>query len=198
MPFERCEQNHKNHESDRRNCSCDAISTLPDVIHRDLKPDNILLDWDWEVRIAEFGHSTSLDDPDIQSLTDPDEKTLWPSVDDHYLAPECSDDRYFPESDVFLFRLILSELLVGQPAFSKSLTRDQIAVRVAVKDKRPLIPDSVIPDVQKLITACWASEPEERPSFEEIVERLVDMRFKMMANVNSMKISVFVKRIEKK
>jgi hypothetical protein len=65
-----------------------------------------------------------------------------------------------------------------------------------VKDKRPLIHEFVIPDAPKFITACWESEREERPSFAEIVEWLVDMRFKVMANVNSMKISASVKRIE--
>jgi serine/threonine protein kinase len=114
MTFERCKQNH---ESDRQNCSCDAISPPPGVIHRDLKLNNIFWDWDWNVRIAEFGDSTSPDNPDIQFLTDPDEEPSWPSLDASYLAAECSDDRYFPESDVLLFGLILNEFLVGQSVF---------------------------------------------------------------------------------
>jgi aurora kinase len=166
------------------------------VIHRDLKPDKILLDWDWIVRIADFGHSTSPENPEIPSHIDPDSPRCWPSFDCHYLAPESYDNRYYPESDVFSFALILYELLVGQPAFSKDLTIYQIAFKVVIKRERPDIPKFVLPNTRELIEDCWATDPGDWPSFEEIVERLVKMKFKLMSNVNSHKISEFVKKIE--
>jgi hypothetical protein len=59
-----------------------------------------------------------------------------------------------------------------------------------------VIPKSVLPATQELITDCWAKEPGYRLSFEEIVERLKQMKFKVMANVNPQKILAFVKEIE--
>jgi hypothetical protein len=73
------------------------------------------------VRIADFGHSIS----PAQSMN-PSKFRVWPSVDFRYLAPECYDEKSYPESDGFSFVLILHELLVGQPAFGKNLTTNPL------------------------------------------------------------------------
>jgi serine/threonine protein kinase len=159
------------------------------IIHRDLKPDNILLDWDWNVRIADFGHS-------IRSNERRPTGGIWPSVDFSNLAPECYGDCCLPESDVFSFGLILYELLSGKPVFEKDRSKENIAAAVFVNDERPEIPEFVIPAAQKLITECWAIDPDDRPSFEDIVCRLAEMEYKLMANVNSRKLAQFVRNFE--
>jgi serine/threonine protein kinase len=121
----------------------------------------------------------------------------WPSVDFRYLAPECYDNRYYPESDIFSFGLILYELVTGEPAFKKDLDREFIAAQVAVHDYRPEIPNSVLPGTRKLIEDCWEVEPEDRLSFEEIVEQLMKMNYKVVTKVSSWKLGRFVKKIEK-
>jgi hypothetical protein len=161
------------------------------VIHRDLKPENILLDWDWKVQIADFGHSASSDNPIHLNEID-----QWPSVDSYFVAPECYEKCCLPASDVFSFGVILFELVTGQPAFQKSLTRYQITHKVVIDKERPEIPDFIVPAVQKLITDCWATKPDDRPSFEEIVDRLEEMKFKVFENVNSAKLSRFLKKMK--
>jgi serine/threonine protein kinase len=166
------------------------------IIHRDLKPDNILLDWDWNVRIADFGQSISLNNPEIPSSSNPADPQNWPSIDSRYLAPECYGNEYFPASDVFSFGLIVFELVTGQTAFSRELTKYQIGFKVVVKDERPEIPKFVIPAVRNLIMDCWATEPDDRPSFEEIVDQLMEMKFKIIPGVNPSKLFQFYKNIE--
>jgi serine/threonine protein kinase len=159
------------------------------VIHRDLNPQNILLGWDWSVRIADFGRSISSEAPDgpVES---------WPPVDSRYLAPECYDGHFLPASDVFAFGLFLFEILTGRSAFRESLSLLQIAFMIAVENGRPVIPESVLPGVRELMEDCWAVEPDDRPTFEQIVDRLKEMNFKVMADVNSLKLASFMKIIE--
>jgi serine/threonine protein kinase len=166
------------------------------VIHRDLRPDNILLDWDWNVRLCDFGHSLSPGEPYFASLPDPHMKDRWAYVESHYLAPECYDNRYSLESDVFSFALILYELVVGKSPFSKSLKQQAVTKLLIMDDARPDIPDFVLPEVAKLIRDCWATDPDDRPSFNQILRRLERMNFKLTANVNSSKLSEFVKKVK--
>jgi hypothetical protein len=63
-------------------------------------------------------------------------------------------------------------------------------------DKWPTIPQFVLPASRELITDCWDKDPGHRLSFDETVERLKEMKFKLIPGVNSSKISDFVKRIE--
>jgi serine/threonine protein kinase len=127
-------------------------------IHCDLKPDNILLDWDWNVRIADFGQSISLTNPEIPSLIHPNKIDGVALIDSYYLTPECYNNLYSQMSDVFSFGLILYELLTDQPAFSKELKLLEIAFIVNVKHKLPDIPEFVLPSVRELIKECWAQK----------------------------------------
>jgi serine/threonine protein kinase len=105
------------------------------VIHRNLSPHNILLDWNWKVRISDFGHS----------IPDSNPSKRQESFSSPYFAPECYSNKFSRASDVFSFGLILFELLSGQPAFSKDMTPLQIMCAVVVNDERPEIPKFVIP-----------------------------------------------------
>jgi TPR repeat protein len=159
------------------------------VIHRDLTPDKVLLDWDWNVRIADFGHSGSQTVPYNASQNEAFEKD--PSRDWRYTAPECFVNDPCFKSDVFSFGMILYELLVGIAVFPKDCTRRFILKMVAVEGYRPTIPDWIGPKVADLITDCWAQQPDDRPGFWRILERLAEMDFKLMPDVKSAKMTKF-------
>jgi serine/threonine protein kinase len=163
------------------------------VIHRNLTPDNILLDWDWNVRIADFGCSTFNDKSRILSLRNANGSLR---NDAYYCAPECYANIDDPAIDVFVFGLILSELVVGKPAFPKSMKANEVAGAVVLRDWRPDIPNSVFPDTAELIQDCWAPNYRERLCFEGILERLEQMQFKLIRRVNSSKLTTFVKEIQ--
>jgi serine/threonine protein kinase len=117
------------------------------MVHRDLRPDSILLDWDWNVRLCDFGHSLYPGNPYWASLNETRPGDRWAYVDAHGLAPECYDHQYFMESDVFSFALILYELMVRKLPFSKSLKQSAVAKLLVLDDTQPGIPDFVLLEV---------------------------------------------------
>jgi serine/threonine protein kinase len=156
------------------------------IVHRNLTPANVLLDWNWKVRIGGFEHSFS-----------PNEgQTAPPTGDSHYLAPECYYNIIAQENDVFSFGLILYELVVGRPAFERSLTPIQIAGILVLSDWKPTIPDSVLPKTRELISDCLEMDYRYRLWFSDVLERLEKMRFKIISGVNSAKVLAFVNEIK--
>jgi serine/threonine protein kinase len=102
------------------------------------------------------------------------------------------------KADVFAFGLILYEMVAGKPAFQKGLGKAVIAGLLLLDNFRPEIPEWVDSAVARLITDCWAGDPDDRPGFWEILERLEEMDFKVVPHVNSAKIARFVEKVKKR
>jgi serine/threonine protein kinase len=139
------------------------------VVHRDLRPDNMLLDWAWTVRLCDFGYSLYAREPCFTSLSNSHPNDRWTYVDSHYLAPACYDNWYSLGSNVLSFALILDELMVGRPPFSKSLKQQAVARLLIMEDAHPDGPTFVLREVGKLIRECWATNPRGRPAFHQIL-----------------------------
>jgi serine/threonine protein kinase len=165
------------------------------IIHRALTPDNDLLDWEWNVRIRDFGQNMPSYESNIPLLTDLNSHQNLPSGNLRYVALECYDNKYGWESDVFSFGLILYELVVGSPAFSKDLSPLAVVQLLVVDNVRPDSSEFVLPSIRTLIRECWQRRPCHRPSFNEILDWLTAIQFKLTPNVNSSKLSRFVENI---
>jgi serine/threonine protein kinase len=171
-----------NGTSFRGDLHCDAV--YPFV--GNLTPDNILLDWAWQVRISGFGHSVLQGESNIPEG----------NPDPHYLAPEHSENNVVPENDVFSCGLILHELVIEQAVFPKNMTAGKIKEEMHAEEWKPDIPESLFPETIELISDCLQTEYRRRPSFDDIFDRMEEMNFKLMSGVNSSKVTGFVNKIK--
>lgn len=126
------------------------------VLHRDVKPSNLLLDASGTVWVADFGLAKA---DDAEDLTDSGDLvgTL------RYMAPERLQGRCDARSDVYSLGITLFELLALQPAFDapeRLRLMDQVA-RGAAPRLRHLVP-GVPRDLEMIVSKAMAKEPGDR------------------------------------
>ncbi|MFZ2054809.1 MAG: protein kinase [Candidatus Aminicenantales bacterium] len=138
------------------------------VVHRDLKPKNILIDRDGTAKIMDFGIARSLQAKGITV-----EGMIIGTLG--YMSPEQVEGKKIDaRSDIFAFGCVLYEMLTGKSAFGRETTAETIAA-VLNEDPPPLSESGIdIPEeLQRIISRCLEKDPERRfPSMNDAVSLL--------------------------
>ena len=140
------------------------------IIHRDIKPQNVLILEDGRVKITDFGIALALNNNELTQTN-----SVMGSV--HYLPPEqASGNSATVKGDIYSIGILMFELLTGKVPF-----KGDNAVEIALKHMRDQIPSvrSINPDipqsVENIVLKAVAKNPKNR--YDSVAEMYEDLRF---------------------
>jgi len=130
------------------------------VIHRDLKSQNLLVDKNWKIKVCDFGFARDTDKTEVMTVCGTDE----------WMAPEVALGRKYDEkADVFSFGMVMTELVTREKPKERSGGR---AFAFLPEPFKKSAPSDCPPELINL--ACEMAEfyPEKRPTFKMVLKRL--------------------------
>jgi serine/threonine-protein kinase len=133
------------------------------LVHRDIKPGNLLITPDGRVKITDFGIARIADQVPLTATGQ-----VMGTV--QYLSPEqASGHPASPATDIYSLGIVAYECLAGKRPFTGE---SQVAIAMAQINEQPApLPPTVAVPVQNLVMAMIAKKPDERPASAAAVSR---------------------------
>jgi serine/threonine protein kinase len=130
------------------------------IVHRDVSPGNVLLTWDGQVKLADFGIAKA------RTMRDPAEERRMTIGKKHYMSPQqIVGENVDWRTDIFSTGVVLFELLALQQLFRENETEaalDEVVIAPS-PDLRGLLPD-LDQSITGLLSLAIAKDPMLRPN----------------------------------
>jgi serine/threonine-protein kinase len=146
------------------------------VVHRDLKPDNVMLadvgDHADHVKVLDFGIALIVEDPTAARLT----ATYGVQGTPLYMSPEqCRGRDVGPPADVYALGAVLYEMLAGEPPFDAPSAAELMAQHLYVAPSPVVergVGRTVPPELELLAMRALAKRAEDRPTAREMLDEV--------------------------
>lgn len=149
---------------------CQALSVAHglDIIHRDIKPQNIMVQPDGNIKVMDFGIARAKN-----SHLTADNSVLGTA---HYVSPEQTQGKELgPTSDLYSLGIVMYEAATGRVPFDGD---DAIAVALKQVNEQPVPPSQVNPNVdatlEGIILKCMRKNPAERFQTADELRRVLN------------------------
>lgn len=144
-----------------------AFLHAENILHRDLKSLNVLLDENFRAKLSDFGLSK------VKSETRTTTSKAQAVGTLAWTAPELFTPKtvYTQKADIYSFGITIWEVASRQLPFADAATPALVPMWVA-QGERPEIPKDCPKKLASLIRFCWQGKPEQRPSADQVVAYL--------------------------
>ncbi|XP_076000604.1 receptor-interacting serine/threonine-protein kinase 1 [Genypterus blacodes] len=148
------------------------------VIHKDIKPENILVDKDFHIKIADLGLATCQTWSKLTKQESRRKSRLVQSGSARgagtlsYMAPEHLESIHTvstEKSDVYSFAIVVWVVLTGKEPYENAKCEDHISqcVRRGDRPHDDFTPADTPQEITQLMKTCWQQDPKQRPTFKE-------------------------------
>jgi non-specific serine/threonine protein kinase len=153
-------------------CAVLSATHAQQLIHRDLKPGNLMLCRDGSLVVLDFGLSTVLNSTDFSKIT----RSMDRLGTDRYMAPEnVTDGKADALTDLYAVGCLLYEMALGQRVFEAPTIAVEVRGHLYGEPVSPVDIDPAVPyELDRLIMELLEKDPAKRPqAADALVHRLL-------------------------